>query len=33
MIKDGVGGSTTLTGLNFETKVDLVALLSEIIRI
>lgn len=28
MIKGGIGGNTTLTGLNFEKKVDLVTLLS-----
>ena len=26
MIKGGIGGNTTLTGLNFEKKVDLITL-------
>lgn len=30
MIKGGIGGNTTLTGLNFENKVDLITLLSAI---
>lgn len=30
MIKGGIGGNTTLTGLNFEKKVDLITLLSAI---
>ena len=30
MIKDGIGGNTTLTGLNFEKKVDLITLLGAI---
>ncbi len=29
MIKDGVGGNTTLTGLVFENKVDLISLLDK----
>lgn len=29
MIKDGVGGNATLTGLNFENKVDLITLLKQ----